>query len=235
MTGLIGYSLPRGTLSISLAQLHTGINMSSAQAQPVLRCSFLIVLLLAAATSSASAHQDALGPNGVSPDKRLRLFVAQQDDPSARIYYVLRNRKSGVLAGRFESSYQPDPASGDFAWQQSHPMAVYWRRDSTWVAIEEANHRGEGTVVLLHRGGKGFRRVPLSCERLMAATKENWDRGRLFFGDNCWLRHGRVRVLILGSVPNAQRDGPVRIGYDMTIDLRRNGAILRAARFSQEP
>jgi hypothetical protein len=110
---------------------------------------------------------------------------------------------------------------------------IYWRPDSRWVAIDEANHGSIGTVILLRRSSNGFEQVPLDCNRLMAGTKEVWDRGRLFFADNSWLRHDRARVYILGSVPNSKTGDYDRVGYEVTIDLRREGAILKTTKFNQ--
>ncbi len=96
------------------------------------------------------------------------MFVEQADKPQSTIYYAIRDRRNGAPLGRFKSSYQPEAGDDStFAWDQSHPSWIYWRADSGYVAIDEANHRHIGTVILAQRFKSSFRQIPVNEEQLM--------------------------------------------------------------------
>jgi hypothetical protein len=157
--------------------------------------------------ATASAREDELAPEGISPDKRHSVFVEQSDEPYAPIYYAVRDRKTREVLGRFKSSYQPDrDDEGDFAWKQSHPTWIYWRDDGRYLAIDEANHRRMGTVILARRINSTFRQIPVNSEELMRYTKQPWDRGRLFFGTNSFLPRDRAAVAVIGLVKRPHSD-----------------------------
>ena len=156
-------------------------------------------------------------------------YVEQADKAQSAIYYFIRDRRSGAAVGRLKSSYQPEPGDdGDFDWSQSHPSWIYWRADSRYVAIDEANHNREGTVLLASRLKSSFRQIPVSEEQLMHYTRQPWDRGRLFFGDNCFLPHDRTEIAIIGLIRRPQSDEYDEFECAVILDLRRNGKIIRA-------
>ena len=189
----------------------------------------LCFVFLVAVAASASAREEELAPEGVSPDKHYTVFVEQGDTPHAIIYYVVRDRRTGKSLGKFKSSYQDEgDDEGDFPWKQSHPSWIYWRADSRYVALDEANHNHIGTVILAHRRKSSFRQVPVSEDKLMHYTKQPWDRGRLFFGDNCFLPHDRAAVAIIGFVRRPHSDQYDEFGCTVILDLRANGKIVRA-------
>ena len=188
---------------------------------------FIAVTLVLVAP--AFARQDDLSRDGgVSPDAHFTVFVEQADTPHATIQYVVRERRHGSVFGRFKSSYQPEEGDdSDFAWDQSHPSWIYWRTDSQYVAIDEANHNHIGTVILAQRLRHSFRQIPVSEQELMAYTKQPWDRGRLFFGNNCFLPHDRAEIVIVGLIRGQGKDESAEFGCSVILDLRRNGKILK--------
>jgi hypothetical protein len=174
------------------------------------------------------ARQDDLSRDGgLSPDAQFTVFVEQADRPDTTIQYVVRERRTEAVFGRLKSSYQPEEGNeSDFAWDQSHPSWIYWRADSQYVAIDEANHNHIGTVILAQRLRHSFRQIPVRERELMAYTNQPWDRARLFFGDNCFLPHGRAKIDIIGLVRRQGRDGFAEFGCSVVLDLRQNGKLL---------
>jgi hypothetical protein len=192
-------------------------------------CNWLFIAVFLGLVAPAVARQDDLSRSGgVSPDGKFTLSVEQADTPHGPIHYVVRERHRGIVVGRFKSSYQPEEEDdSDFAWDQSHPSWIYWRPDSQFVAIDEANHNRMGTVILAQRLRHSFHQIPLSEEELMAYTKQPWDRGRPFFGDNCFLPHDRARIDIIGLVRRHGRDEIIEFGCSVILDLGQNGKIIK--------
>ncbi|MEY2564837.1 MAG: hypothetical protein QOH88_3030 [Verrucomicrobiota bacterium] len=188
----------------------------------------LILATLSLATRALARQDDLSRIGGISPDAQITVFVEQADTPHAAVRYVFRDRRSGAVLGRVKSSYQPEEGDdSDFAWELSHPSWIYWRGDSQYVAIDEANHNHMGTVVLARRLKDSFRQIPVSEERLMAYTKQPWDRARLFFGDDCFLPHDRAEIVIVGFVRRPHSNESAEFGCSVVIDLRQNGAITK--------
>lgn len=188
------------------------------------------LLFTAIVTESAMARQDDLSAGGgVSPDRQFTILVEQADTPQATIYYAVRDRRNGATLGRFKSSYQPEAGDENtFAWDQSHPSWIYWRADSRYVAIDEANHRRLGTVILAQRLKSSFRQIPVGEEQLMSYTGQPWDRGRLFFGANCFLPHDRAAILVIGLLRRPHSDHYDEFGCSVILDLRHHGKIIKA-------
>jgi hypothetical protein len=153
-----------------------------------------LFILFACAAVSLFARGAAL-PDSTSPDHRYRVTVTEV---SGRIAYHLTEAERGKSVLSLRSSYQPDRGSGDWAFQQSLGATVYWRKDSQSVAIEEANYRTIGTVLIARRTPQGFRRVPLDADALMRESKMPWERGRPFFG--AWGTRGTFTVGLNGLI-----------------------------------
>jgi hypothetical protein len=137
------------------------------------------LMILFVLASTALSAREAPIPDSTSPNKRCHVTVTEMDD---RISYRIVDGSTGDTLISIRGSYQPDSHPDDWSFQQSLAATVNWRKDSQFVAIDESNHRRIGTVLIASRGSKGFRQVPLDCDRLMRASKLPWDWGRLFFG-----------------------------------------------------
>ena len=196
----------------------------------------LIAVIVALATPALARQDDLSRDGGLSPDAQFTVYVEQPDAPRGKIDYIIRERRSGRLFGRFESSYQPEEGNdSDFAWDQSHPSWIYWRGDSQYVAIEEANHHHIGTVILAERLKRSFRQIPVREDKIMAYTKQRWDRGRLFFGDNCFLPRDRAAIVIVGLVRRPGIGDVAEFSCSVIVDLRRNGRIMKTVLPTKSP
>jgi len=182
------------------------------------KTAFLSLLLFAAVP--LFAREEAL-PESTSPDKHYRVVVAEI---GGRISYHINDTSDGTTLFALLSSYQADSGSGDWGLRQSLGATVNWRKDSRCVAIDEANHNRIGTVLIARRTRKGFQQVPVSSDALMRASKQPWERGRLFFGE--W---GRGDTIIIGRFGLVRRvpDGPrEEFGVSFTLDLANKGKII---------
>ena len=179
-----------------------------------------LISLFALAAVPLFAREEALS-DSISPDKHYRVVVAEI---AGHISYHIKDTSDGTTVFALRSSYQPDSGSDGWGFQQSVGAAVNWRKDSRCVAIDEANHNRIGTVLIARRTPKGFQQVPVSSEALMRASKQPWERGRLFFGE--W---GRGDTLVLGLLGLVQRvpDGPRdEFGVSFTLDLANKGKVI---------
>ncbi|MEI6560931.1 MAG: hypothetical protein WCO68_02485 [Verrucomicrobiota bacterium] len=157
-----------------------------------------------------------------SPDKHYRVSVEQTD---GRIEYRIDAVAGGEALFRLTSSYQPEKGEEDWAYKQSLDAEVHWRNDSRVVAIEEANYRRMGTVLIARRTADGFSPIPVSAQFLMQATHEPWDRGRLFFTG--W-GNADSAILYLGGRLYYQTEKRFEeSGWRFEIDLAQGGKILQ--------
>jgi hypothetical protein len=154
-----------------------------------------LIILCVFAAPQLFAREQALR-DSFSPDKRYRVTVVEIE---GRVSYRIIDASSHVTVLSLRSSYQQGAGNvEDWGFKKSLGATVYWRKDSRCVAIDEANHNREGTVLVVRRTPKGFRQVPLSDEALTRASKMPWDRCRLFFGQ--WGSRDTIIVGLLGRV-----------------------------------
>lgn len=179
-----------------------------------------LISLFALAAVPLFAREEALS-DSTSPDKHYRVVVAED---AGRISYHIKATSDATTLLALPSSFQPDSGSDGWGFHQSLGATINWRKDSRCVAIDEANHGRIGTVVIARRTPKGFQQVAISREALMRASKQPWERGRLFF--DAW---GRRDTLVLGLLGLVRRvpDGPRdEFGVSFTLDLSNKGKII---------
>ena len=179
-----------------------------------------LISLFALAAVPLFAREEAL-PGSTSPDKHYRVVVAEA---GGHISYHINDIPDGKTLISLVSSYRPDSGSDGWGFQQSLGATVNWRKDSRCVAIDEANHNRIGTVLIARRTAKGFQQVPVGSAALMRASKQPWERGRLFFG--AWGRGDTITLGLLGlvrRVPDGPRD---EFGVSFTLDLANKGEVI---------
>ena len=161
-------------------------------------------------------------PRSESPDKHYRVSVEQTD---GRIEYRVGAVAGGEALLRLTSSYQPEKGEEAWAYKQSLDAEVHWRNDSRVVAIEEANHRRIGTVLIALRTVDGFSAISVSTQSLMQATHEPWDRGRLFFTG--WGKTDSAILSLGGRLYHQTENRFEESGWRFEIDLAHGGKILQ--------
>ena len=175
------------------------------------------LILFAFAAVPLFAREEAL-PGSASPDNKFCIVVEAMD--RLLIYRVKRVSDAKPL-NSILSSYQTDRGTVDWAFKQALGAAVHWRKDSQFVAIDEANFDRMGTVVILRCTGDGFEDVPAHTQELMRASKQPWEVARLFFRD--WSRGDTVSIGIRGLL---KRFDDIRTGKEfevsVTLDLVEN-------------
>jgi hypothetical protein len=131
--------------------------------------------------------------------------------------YFYRVVEDGEAVGIFPCSYQPEEGNEEWSAEQARAASWHWHGDGKFLAVEEANHRHIGTVILARRFRGVFQPILLVTSDLMTRSGENWERGRLFFGE--WLPDDRVRIVLSGRT--GQPPGPYEYSqYECVIDLR---------------
>ena len=101
---------------------------------------------------------------------------------------------------------------------------IHWSKDSRLVAIDEANHRRIGTVLIARRAPKGFKQVGISREALIQASKQSWERGRLFFGQ--WGAGDAIVLRFEGLVQRVPGGPREESAVFFTLDLANNGKVV---------
>ncbi|MDQ6623261.1 MAG: hypothetical protein M3Y86_07225 [Verrucomicrobiota bacterium] len=142
-----------------------------------------------------------------------------QRSPEDGITYAIRESPSGRIVARISSSYQPDPGElPNWSFNHAARAHAYWDEASDIVAIDEAAHDYEGTVlIIMFRKGRQPKEIQLPEQKLVGLTGGKWERYR--FGCDGWLQ---ARQLGLSLV--AQPSNPI-VRFHISITITRSGAI----------
>ena len=184
-----------------------------------MKTAVLLSLLLCAAQALAAPEPI---PRSKSPDKHYLISVEQTD---GRIYYRIDTNPGGKPLLKIAGSYQPELGAPDWVYEKSHDLTVHWRNDSRAVALEEANHRGIGTVLVAIQTADGFCTISIGTQALLKATNESWKEGRLFF--RSW---GKNDIILLDLIGTLIRENEVRTyeqsAWRFELDLAHDGKVV---------
>jgi hypothetical protein len=138
----------------------------------------------------------------VSPDGKYGVKFTR--DGNGGCFYSVISRPLGRVLLQLKSSYQPDEdtrAGESFDVEESLSAVVQWSANSRFVAIDEANHSFEGTVLVafLDESGKA-QKADIPEEEIKKRSGQRWDRCRLHLGYPPWSGHGRIHLVLSGKV-----------------------------------
>lgn len=181
----------------------------------------LFWLLVGSASAIGQPGQDEIiGRLAQTPANQLKRVIDVERSSSGVISYVIRNDQTGEVLAKAASSYQPDPKEA-VNWATGHSLSAqaYWNATADLVAIDEAAHRYEGTVliVMIPKGGPA-KELEIPEAGLLKAIGAKWDRYR-FSCQGGWIGPRELALTLV-----AQRDYRTeRVPIQVTI--QRSGKI----------
>jgi hypothetical protein len=154
------------------------------------------------------------GKRSVAPNERYAVQISE-DGKLGLVYQLILLKTTKVLLN-IKSSYQVDE-SGErhFAVSTTEGASVYWSKDSRFVAIEESNHRYEGTVLAAFFSAPGKAdpaTIPL--KEIKKRTGERWGRCRLYVDHPPWDDHRMLHLVLAGKLSAEGRNGRVQDSSD---------------------
>ncbi|MDR0533500.1 MAG: hypothetical protein LBH01_06045 [Verrucomicrobiales bacterium] len=158
--------------------------------------------------------------SGVSPNHK---YSVEFKTVGGEFYYALVTIANGEVLWQGKGTYQREKGAEEWALKQTANAEAHWREDSGAVAIDEANHRQMGTVLLVKINDDKGKLVPLDCKKIMAATKEPWERGRLFF--ICWEKGRKAKVALTGRLYHGSDNRFENRCYELLVNVDANGEL----------
>lgn len=135
---------------------------------------------------------------------------------SGCLSYAIRDKRSGEVVRKVASSYQTDEGElPNWSFNHTSRAQAYWNDKGDLVAIDEAAHNFEGTVlIVMFEKGRSTKLIDLPEARLLAVAGKGWDKYR-FSCEDGWSGARRLALTLV-----AQR-GPqlVRMVIPLTIQL----------------
>lgn len=155
---------------------------------------FLVVFEFAALSGAGARNLLTDGP------VQGEFYLDVQHSAPGEIDYAIHEKNTGKVLLRLASSYQPD--EGDLPnWAMAHASGAhaYWNEKGDLVAIDEAAHNYEGTVLLAIIGkGKAAREISLPVAGLLSAVGKKWDKFRFGCPDG-WVGPRQLAVELVAE------------------------------------